>query len=224
MHTNHEKPEISYFFSGEFREYRNLFAAYCPPPMKMHKGMLLCRHGETKGWMYYLCRGQVKVYVSNYQGNERMVAILGEDSVVGLDCFLGEKTSLMNIECMTDCWIMPLQSSTMEALIRENPDFAVDLTRYYCKVMRQLCFDAENQSISSILIRLSNFLKTTWDDAAYNRVSLSQQELAAAVKCSRASIARVCSLLKKEGVIAPEGVGFRLLNLAKLDELCQKYQ
>lgn len=45
----------------------------------------------------------------------------------------------------------------MEALIRENPDFAVDLTRYYCKVMRQLCFDAENQSISSILIRLSSF-------------------------------------------------------------------
>lgn len=224
MHTKDEKPEISYFFSGEFREYRSLFAAHCPPPMKMDKGMRICRHGETKGWMYYLCQGQAKVYVNNYQGNERMVAILGEDSIVGLDCFLSEKTSLMNIECMTDCWLMPVQSSTVEEFIRENSDFAVTLTRYYCKVMRQLCFDAENQSISSILVRLSNFLKTTWDDPLDNRVSLTQQELAAAVNCSRASIARICKLLKEEGVIAPEGVGFRLLDLTKLDEICRKYQ
>ena len=82
--------------------------------------------------------------------------------------------------------------------------------------MRQLCFDAANQSINSVFPRLGNFLLTNWDGGD-NRVRLSQQELAYAVNSSRASISRACRLLKQEGIIATEGVGFRLLDRRACD-------
>ncbi len=91
------------------------------------------------------------------------------------------------------------------------------------KVMRQLCFDATNQSIGSVFIRLANFLQANWDDKNNCRVLLSQQDLAAAVNCSRTSVARACKIMKEEGVISIEGIGFRILDFSNLETLCRKY-
>ena len=151
-----EFSDVSYYFGGEFRIYRHLFDARCPTPMKCLKGMIILRPGQTKGWMYYLCSGLLKVYMNNCEGNERSVAFITNDTLFGMDCFIPGQVSLTTIECMTDSWVMPFQSSVLEEIIRENADFAIDFARYYCKMLRQLCFDAENQSINNVLVRMVN--------------------------------------------------------------------
>lgn len=210
---------IRYFFEGDFLPYRQLFQSHCPPAMKMEKDMRVCVSGKSKNWMYYLCKGTLRVYATNILGNERTVALLGADSIAGLDCLLPDQLSQMTIACVTDCWLIPFQNGLVEELIRKKPDFAVTLTQYYSKVMRQLCFDAATQSIHSSFLRLSYFLLTNWDGKENNLVRLSQQELAYAANCSRSSVARTCKLLKEKGVIFTEGVGFRLMNRARLEEL-----
>lgn len=79
--------------------------------MKLHKGMCVSKSGEARDWMYYLCRGTLRVYAGNCEGNERTVALLGDDSLAGLDCFLPGETSIMTIACMTDCWLMPIKTA-----------------------------------------------------------------------------------------------------------------
>lgn len=223
METQKENYRIRYFFEGEFLPYREAFEAHCPPPMKLDKGMRVCRSRETQNWMYYLIEGRMRVYAGNCQGNERMVAVLGPGSIAGLDCLLPGQASLMTIACMTDCRVLPFQNRFLEELTREDPEFAVTLVRYYCKVMRQLCFDATNQSLNSVFLRLVNFLLTNWDGSDGGRVRMSQQELACAINCSRASVSRACRLLREQGVIATEGVGFRILDRARLDRLGQEF-
>lgn len=224
MASQKSSDTISYFLRGDFHSYQELFAAVCPPPMKMNKGMRLCSHGEISNWMYYICHGKLKIYSSNCEGNDRLVAILGDGCIAGLDLLLPGLPAQMTMECMTDCWLYAFQNTFLETLIRENPDFAVTLNRYYCKVVRQLCFDAANQSISNVFIRLSNFLMTNWNDTTHNKVELNQQELADAISCSRASISRICKILKDENVIKMDGIGFHILDLSKLSELCHKYE
>ena len=219
MAGSNDHAGVSYFFKGDFLPYRRVFEMRCPPPMKLHKGMCVSKSGEAHDWMYYLCRGTLRVYAGNCEGNERTVAILGEDSLAGLDCFLPGEASIMNISCMTDCWLMPLQNTAVEDMVRKDPDFAATLTRYYCRVLRQLCFDAANQSLNSVFLRLANFLLTNWT-LEDNRVRLSQQDLAYAINSSRASISRACRLMKQEGIIATESIGFRILDPARLRELC----
>ena len=222
MEQREDAYRVRYFFEGDFLPYRQAFQRLCPPPMKLDKGMRACKARESNGWMYYLCKGRMRVYAGNCQGNERTVALLGPDSLAGLDCLLPGQTSMMTIACITDCWVLPFQNTLLESLIRENAEFALTLTRYYCKVMRQLCFDAANQSINSVFLRLANFLLANWDGAQEAQVRLSQQELAYAINCSRASVSRACRLLKQEGIIATQGVGFRLIDREKLDRLCQQ--
>lgn len=217
-----EFSDVSYYFGGEFRIYRHLFDARCPTPMKCLKGMIILRPGQTKGWMYYLCSGLLKVYMNNCEGNERSVAFITNDTLFGMDCFIPGQVSLTTIECMTDSWVMPFQSSVLEEIIRENADFAIDFARYYCKMLRQMCFDAENQSINNVLVRMVNFLLANWDDQDNSRVALSQQEIATAVSCSRSSVSRVCRLMKDEGAIVSEGVGFRIIDQNRMRNLLQR--
>ena len=207
MEEKSEIYRIRYFFAGDFQPYRKTFFDRCPPPMKMDRGMRVCTSGKSRGWMYYLCQGTLRVYAGNRQGNERMVALLGPDSIAGLDCLLPGQTSLMTIACVTDCWLLPFQNTLLETMAREDSEFALTLVRYYCKVMRQLCYDAASQSINSTFIRLANFLLINWDGE--DQVHMSQQQLACAINCSRASVSRACRLLRDEGVITTEGVGFR---------------
>ena len=215
---------VRYFFEGDLLPYRQEFLRRCPPPMKLDRGMDLCKSGESREWMYYLCRGRLRVYAGNCQGNERTVALLGPDSLAGLDCFLPGASSLMTISCVTDCWLLPFKNSLLTEMIRDDPEFAVTLVRYYCMVMRQLCYDAANQSINSAFLRLAHFLLTNWDGEEGGKVELSQQELAYAISCSRSSVSRACRLLRREGVIATAGVGFCILDREKLARLCQEQE
>ena len=76
---------------------------------------------------------------------------------------------------------------------------------------------------SGIFLRLVNFLLTNWDGSDGGRVRMSQQELACAINCSRASVSRACRVLRQEGVIASDGIGFHILDPTKLEQLCQTY-
>lgn len=215
-HRTEEEFGASCFFAGEFREYRDLFASRCPPPMKMLKGQCPCRRGVTSGWMYYLCSGMMKVYCVNPQGNDRIVAFLKDDTIFGLDCLEKEQTSVMTIECLTDCWIMPFQSDTLKEMVRENADLGLLVLSYYCKVTRQLCQDAENLSIHDVSVRLINFLLKNWRAEENAYVRLSQEDLASAISCSRSGVARVLKKLKDSGAIEMEGIGFRIVDPEKL--------
>lgn len=52
---------IRYFFEGDFLPHRKAFQMRCPPAMRLDKGMQLCASGESKNWMYYLCKGKLRV-------------------------------------------------------------------------------------------------------------------------------------------------------------------
>ncbi len=223
MKNQRDDTGVRYFFTGEFRKYKKMFERHCPPPMKVPKGMQLCKCHEARGWMYYLCSGRMKVYVNNCEGNDRIVAFLEKDTIFGLDHFSPEQTSLVTIECMTDAWVMPFDGQTLETMIHENPEFAVELTRYYCKIVRQLCHDAQSQSVNNVFVRTIDFLRINWGEEDNSRVPLSQRDIAEAVNCSRSSIARVCRALKQAGVIVSEGVGFRIVDHAGLSALRGKY-
>ena len=211
----------SYLFNADMVPYRELFLRRCPPPMLMPRGNRVCKKGVTKGWMYYLSQGLLKVYSSNSYGYDRVIAFLKDDNIFGLDCLDPDQPSVVTIECVTDSWVMPLQSEMLTGIMRESPDFACDLVAYYAKVMRQLCFDTENQSINDAKVRLVNFLYLYAESSGDDRIAMSQQDLAAAANCSRSSIARICTQLKEAGLIRVHGRGLTVLDRERLKAFCR---
>ena len=108
----------------------------------------------------------------------------------------------------------------LKAIMRKEPDFAYDLALYYAKVMRQLCFDAESQSINDAKIRFSNFLYLYITSNHSDTVPMSQQELSSATNCSRSSICRICNEFKNLGIIRTNGRGLTVLDQERLAAFC----
>ncbi|KUO77235.1 MAG: hypothetical protein APF81_25505 [Desulfosporosinus sp. BRH_c37] len=226
MHTSGKESadmNISFLFKDDFLTHYDLFSKHCPPPLSLPKGSIICKKGISSKWMYYLNEGTLKVYSDNYTGYERIIAYLKRNSIFGLDCFHPEMSSIVTIEAVTDVWVMPFTSGTLRIMMAENSDFAFDLVAYYCKVMRQLCSDAENLSINDATIRLVNFLflYINGNDSGIDTIDMTQQELASAINCSRSCISRICARLKNDGIIKINGKGLSVSDKRKLEELCR---
>lgn len=218
-----EKSDIdaSYLYENDFEDYRPLFIKYCPPPFPMPKGSLVYEKGVSKGWMYYLYGGIVKVFTSNYDGSERMLAYLKKDNIIGIDCFDPKSTAIVSAQCITDVWCTPFNCDTLQLMTNESPDFGFKLIAYYSKVMRQLCFDAENQSINELVTRMANFLYLYVINSVSDIVDMTQQDLASAISCSRSSVSRICDRFRQEGIVCSNGKGLRVSNLQKLKAYCR---
>lgn len=212
----------SLVYKDDFLPYHSLFSKHCPPPLSLSKGSIICKKGISSKWMYYLEDGMVKISAGNYTGSEKIFAYLKSNSIFGLDCFHPEMRSIVTIEAVTNVWVMPFTSETLRIMMAENKDFAYDLVAYYSKVMRQLCFDGENQSINDAAIRLANFLflYISGNDSGKDNIDMTQQELASAISCSRSSISRICGKLKNEGIIKINGKGISIVDKKKLEGLC----
>lgn len=84
MENERSSNAIQYFLRGIFSPIvscSNLTA----PSYKTGKGYSGLRQRGEQNWMYYLCTGTLRACAANVLGNERIVALLGPDSIAGLD-------------------------------------------------------------------------------------------------------------------------------------------
>jgi CRP-like cAMP-binding protein len=200
-----------------------MFSKNCPPPLSMPKRAIICKKGHTSGWMYYLLEGMVKVYTTNYNGYDRIIGYMEKHTIFGLDCVYNDELSIVNIESLTDIKVLPFTGDILRKMIIHNSAFAYDFILYYCQVIRQLAFDAENQSINDVSTRLANFLYTYMNSSIYakkQKIDLSQESLASAINSSRVQVARVCCKFKEDGIIKTLGKGIEIIDAEKLGKLC----
>lgn len=214
--------QISYIFEDDFLPYRKLFLHACPPPLFMPKGTTICKRGHTRGWMYYLLNGMVKVYTTNFYGYDRHIGYMKKNTLFSLDCIEPDMTSVVNIESLTDINVLLFTGETIKKIMAKNASFAYDLVVYYCKITRQLAFDVENQSINDATTRLVNFLYLLTKSPGYEetqKIDLTQESLASAINSSRVHVSRICRELKNKGIIKIYSKGLSIEDSEELHSL-----
>lgn len=107
----------------------------------------------------------------------------------------------MTTRAQTNVSALSFTLDDLDPLLREEPDLYRDLLLYTADVLRLMCYDATEQSVHNVRTRLINFFLLYIKDRDTPVVPLSQERLAAAINASRVQVARVCSDLKKEGLI-----------------------
>ena len=148
----------NFVMENELMEYADLFRKYCPPPLFVKKGTHLTRQCSTGGWLYYILDGILKTYTVNSRGNERIIDLMHENTVVGMDCLDPDTKAVVSIVCLTDAEVLPFTTDTLRRMIRENPDFGFAMVLYYGKVLRQVTYHSATLGVGSRSSRIANFL------------------------------------------------------------------
>lgn len=191
---------IHFTLKDQLKKYRHLFQQHFQTE-HFPAGTTFNINGFAASHPYFLLSGTVYVYTTSISGQERLIGIHERNTIFNLDSFRKKTEATVTTRAQTNVSTLSFTLDDLDPLLREEPDLYRDLLLYTADVLRLMCYDATEQSAHNVRTRLINFFLLYIKDRDTPVVPLSQERLAAAINASRVQVARVCSDLKKEGLI-----------------------
>lgn len=174
--------------------------------VRMTAGAIVYRQGEPAANLFYLQEGRIRISVVSPTGKEAIMAILGDDTVFGETCLLGERTRVATAICVVDCLLVRVEEPSAARALHNSPSFAAFLLarslrrvgRLRARLISQL-FDSSEQRLARILLTLANYGRGGLQETAIDK--LDQEDLAQMVGTTRARISHFMNKFRRLGHI-----------------------
>ena len=171
------------------------------------RNTVLIHEGDTGDSLYIVLSGKVKVYASNAQGREFVIAFHGPGEYVGEMALDGgvRSASVVTVD-PTVCAVV--HRAQFREFLLANPDFALHLIEKLIRRARATTEDVKSLALSDVygrLVRLLNALAVT-GEGGHQVVpeKLTQQAIAERVGASRDMIGKLFKDLVAGGYLAVE--------------------
>ena len=213
------EPGISYFLAEDLSKFRSAFISQCGPSRYFDKETILSRSGGSDSPMYFILEGIAKIYTINPHGYIRILGYHRRNTLCAMDRIRPEDPAIVTVECVTPMEVLPVTMDDIMELSRKDEELTYRLLRYYGKVLRLMCFDAEVKSIDSVRTRMASFLylyAESMRNVSTYEIKLTQEELSYAVNASRVQVARISSEFQKKGLIEHKRGRILVLDKEKL--------
>ena len=170
------------------------------------RNTVLIHEGDTGDSLYIVLSGKVKVYASNAQGREFVIAFHGPGEYVGEMALDGgvRSASVVTVD-PTVCAVV--HRAQFREFLLANPDFALHLIEKLIRRARATTEDVKSLALSDVygrLVRLINALAVERDGQLMVRERLTQQDIAERVGASRDMIGKLFKDLVAGGYLAVE--------------------
>ncbi len=112
---------------------RGLMRLFIHPSTVMNReivcqsGSVVFRQGEEESRFYLIRKGTVDFYRELASGERILVDTMGQGQIFNEMALLGDRRRTVTAECRTMCILAEAKADNLEALIRNNPDFACAL-------------------------------------------------------------------------------------------------
>ena len=169
---------------------------------------ILINEGDTSDSLYIVLSGRVKVYATNPEGREIVIATHGAGEYVGELALDGgvRSASVMTLE-PTTCSVV--SGANLREFIAAHPDFASHLIHKLIRSVRQATESVKSLALEDVyerVIRLLNDLSDVMADGRRQvRERLTQQAIADRVGASREMVSRIFKDLSAGGYIDLSG-------------------
>lgn len=215
--------DVSSFFSKtkEIKDFQKLFENR--PVRSFKKKDLIFMEGQTPNDLYFVEKGQVKTYKSNYDGKELITGLHKEGDFLGYVPLLEERPYNENAEALEDARIIIIAKSDFLALIYSSKDVA----RKFINMLSNNLDEMENRLLDiayqSVRQRVANaLLKMNEQLSASNKdliITVTRRDISNIVGTATESLNRTLADFKDEGLIEISGEGLKVINKPKLEKL-----
>lgn len=216
---NRHNNRLAFVLENNLADYRELILSCGASSVCVPRNTVLSMGGKPTPYIYFVLDGMTKASVVNINGYERVLGYHKRNTFCAMDGLHEDSGVFVTITTVIDSHVVPMNVGRLSELMAGNRAFARDLLLYYSDVIKLMSIDAESQSSNSVLNKLANFIllyMQSGDYLRYGCLPFSQQELASAIGASRVQVARICSQLKKAGIV---DIKKRRLYILRLDAL-----
>lgn len=171
------------------------------------KNSIVVTEGDVSNSLYVILKGEVKVYVSDEDGNLNIINRLYAGDYFGELSLIDEGPRSASIETVTQCQMLILSRPYFLAYLEAHPTVAIQLLQGMAQRLRNTTHHAKGLALMDVYGRIANVLlkSAAEENGLLITPSLTQQEIANEVGASREMVSRILKDLRAGGYISLEG-------------------
>ena len=172
------------------------------------RGSLILAAGDATDSLYILISGRIKVFMSDLDGREVILSILGPGEFFGEMGLIDNSPRSANVVALDPCELICISKRDFKRCLAENFEMAMTVMRGLVKRLR----DADNQigslalmdvygRVARLLLEMSELI----DGQKVVTKKLAKQDIARMIGASREMVSRVMKHLQAGGYIEVRG-------------------
>jgi CRP/FNR family cyclic AMP-dependent transcriptional regulator len=177
---------------------------------RVPRGARLIREGEPTDFVYLILSGSLNVMVSDVDGREAILSILGPGEMVGEMGVLDDQARSATVVATSTSTLVTLTKTDFRRHLRENFDISLYVMRKLVQRLRAADRRIESLALLDVggrVVRLLRDIAEAEVDARRVTRRISRQEIAKMVGASREMVSRVLKDLQARGLIAERDDG-----------------
>ena len=162
-------------------------------PRLFRERTVLVTEGENTNALYIIVEGRVRAYVSDANGREAVLSVMGPGEYFG-EVALDEGPRSASVITLEPCKLIVVPRDEFAAFIDENPAFARHFINKLIHRIRLLTQSVRSLSLMDAYGRVARLLlesAVTKDGQQYIPERLTQADIASRVGCSREMVSRI---------------------------------
>jgi CRP/FNR family cyclic AMP-dependent transcriptional regulator len=184
--------------------------------------------GDRGDAFYVVLSGRVKVTVSSPEGQEAILAMLGEGESFGELALLDEHPHSATVQAVEPTEVLALRRDAFQRLIQQVPEIAIALLQVMARRLRAVDELVQDAASLDVAERLAKKLLAL--AASHGRrtpagilldMHLTQQDLAAMIGATRESVNKQLGVLRDLGIVA---VDRQRITILKPDALRERVE
>jgi CRP-like cAMP-binding protein len=183
--------------------------------------------GDPADELYVVVSGQVKIYLSQANKTEKVVAMVGHGESFGIAALWLGLPHPANAVAKSDSHLLLIDRHTLIKQARQEPLLAECLMTDLSQRVMDLMHDMESCTPRSSLQRVSCYLLQHLPEGGIGSYDIllptTKRDIAAKLNLTQETLSRMFQLLSKEGAIEVQGRLIRVLDSQKLLDFKQTH-
>ena len=168
------------------------------------RGTVVVREGDHSDCIYFVVNGSLKVQVSDDEGREVILTILGPGEIFGEMGGLDASPRSASVVATQSSDLVTMSRADFHQCLATNADIALHLMRGMAQRLRQADRNIESLALLDVFGRVARLLIDLSEERNGQRVvtrKLSKQDIAKMVGASREMVSRVMTDLRQQGLL-----------------------
>lgn len=208
------KQILSHSTSAESANPDRLFGKH-GQVLPVKRGDVIFHEGQPYRGIYFVSAGSLKWFRLDNEGNECVLKIYTPGEIAGLPPLFDKspvRKYVATLTAMTDGKVIYWSDENFHSFIRKNPEYLISFNEQLCATIKDLVEQTSSVSLSSVPVRLHDYLAKLGAKTDWVRLPFRKHELATTLNTCPETLSRAFSLLRRDGRIAMENGQYRLIS------------
>jgi CRP-like cAMP-binding protein/ActR/RegA family two-component response regulator len=192
------------------------------PIRNFKKKEFIFMEGQTPTDLFFISKGEVKTYKSNYEGKELITGIHHEGDFLGYAELLQDIAYNENAVVLEDAEVSMINKQDFLTILYSNSEVAKKFIKLLSNNqienenrLLNLAYQSVRQRVAGALLQIQNSHPQSSDTL----ITIARKDIASIVGTATESLNRTIADFEQEGLIEIVGHGLRILNKPKLERI-----